>query len=200
MEEKMRKIGYIRVSSEGQNTARQKEQLESLNLDQIYEEKISGATMDRKELQQLLRDLQPEDTIYVTDLTRITRSTKDLFSLIAEIKEKNASLVSLKDSWLDLSDENPYSDFLLTVMAGVNQLERDLIRMRQKEGIALAKKEGKFKGRLTRYTETHEGLQHALQLYDGGEMTVKKICAITHISKSTLYRALDKRKNRNTNN
>ncbi|WP_438286683.1 recombinase family protein [Enterococcus faecalis] len=75
---------------------------------------------------------------------------------------------------LDLSDENPYSEFLLTVMAGVNQLERDLIRMRQKEGIALKKKEGKFKGRLTRYTETHECLRYALDLYDRREMTVKK--------------------------
>lgn len=196
----MRKLGYIRVSSEGQNTARQKEQLQSLNLDQIYEEKISGATMDRKELQKLLSELQPGDTIYVTDLTRITRSTKDLFYLIEEIKEKQALLVSLKDTWLDLSDENPCSEFLLTVMAGVNQLERDLIRMRQKEGIALAKKEGKFKGRLTRYTESHEGLRYALDLYDRREMTVKKICAITHVSKSTLYRALDKRKTKNTNN
>ncbi len=59
-------------------------------------------------------------------------------------------------------------------MAGVNQLERDLIRMRQKEGIALKKKEGKFKGRLTRYTETHECLRYALDLYDRREMTVKK--------------------------
>lgn len=196
----MRKLGYIRVSSEGQNTARQKEQLQSLNLDQIYEEKISGATMDWKELQKLLSELQSGDTIYVTDLTRITRSTKDLFYLIEEIKEKQALLISLKDTWLDLSDENPYSEFLLTVMAGVNKLERDLIRMRQKEGIALAKKEGKFKSRLTRYTETHEGLRYALDLYDSGEMTVKKIFAITHVSKSTLYRALDKRKNKNPNN
>lgn len=90
--------------------------------------------MDRKKLQKLLSELQPGDTIYVTDLTRITRSTKDLFYLIEEIKEKQALLVSLKDTWLDLSDENPYSEFLLTVMAGVNQLERDLIRMRQKAG------------------------------------------------------------------
>lgn len=60
--------------------------------------------------------------------------------MIEKIKEKQALLISLKDAWLDLSDENPYSDFLLTVMAGVNQLESDLIRMRQKEGIALAKK------------------------------------------------------------
>lgn len=69
----------------------------------------------------------------MTDLIRITRSTKDLFYLIEEIKEKQASIVSLKNTLLDLSDENPYSEFLLTVMSGVNQLKRDLIRMRQKE-------------------------------------------------------------------
>ncbi|WP_322782858.1 recombinase family protein [Enterococcus faecalis] len=152
----------------------------------MYEEKISGHTMDRKELQKLLSELQPGDTIYVSDLTRITRSTKDLFYLIEEIKEKQALLVSLKDTWLDLSDENPYSEFLLTVMAGVNQLKRDLIRMRQKGR--------KFKSRLTRYTEPHKGLPYVLDLYDGGEMTVKNICAITHILKLTLYLALDKRK------
>jgi DNA invertase Pin-like site-specific DNA recombinase len=114
-----------------------------------------------------------------------------LFYLIEEIKEKQAVHISLKDTWSDLSDENPYSEFLLTLMAGVNQLERDLIRMRQKEGIALAKKEGEVKNRLTRYTKIYEGLCYALDLYDGGEMTVKNICAITHVSKSTLYRELD---------
>lgn len=74
-------------------------------------------------------------------------------------------------------------------MAGVNQLERDLIRMRQK-GIAIAKREGKFKGRMPRYTDTHEGLQHALKLYNDRDMTIKKICAITKVSKSTLYRKI----------
>ena len=69
-------------------------------MDIIYQEKISGATMDRKELQRLLEELQPGDTIFVTDLTRITRSTKDLFSLIGQIRDKNAYLKSLKDTWL----------------------------------------------------------------------------------------------------
>lgn len=99
----------------------------------------------------VLDDLQEDDIIYVTDLTRITRSTQDLFELIDNIRDKKASLKSLKDTWLDLSEDNPYSQFLITVMAGVNQLERDLIRMRQREGIELAKKEGKFKGRLKKY-------------------------------------------------
>lgn len=82
-----------------------------------------------------LFELQEGDIIYVADLTRITRSTKDLFELIDYIRSKKANLKSLKDTWLDLSEDNPYSQFLITIMAGVNQLERDLIRMRQREGI-----------------------------------------------------------------
>ncbi|WP_459166894.1 recombinase family protein, partial [Enterococcus faecium] len=69
------------------------------------------------------QNLQEDDIIYVTDLTRITRSTQDLFELIDNIRDKKASLKSLKDTWLDLSEDNPYSQFLITVMAGVNQLE-----------------------------------------------------------------------------
>lgn len=68
------------------------------------------------------------------------------------------------------------------------------VNSNQKEGIAIVKREGKFKGRMPRYTDAHEGLQYALKLYDEEEMTIKRICAITKISKSTLYRALDKRK------
>ena len=78
----MKKIGYIRVSSESQNLKRQLQQLNEIGMDIIYQEKISGATVDRKELQKMLEKLKPGDTIFVTDLTRITRSTKDLFSLI----------------------------------------------------------------------------------------------------------------------
>lgn len=77
----------------------------------------------------MLHGIQEGDIIYVTDLTRITRSTKDLFELIDNIRSKKANLISLKDTWLDLSEDNPYSQFLITVMAGVNRLERNLIRM-----------------------------------------------------------------------
>ncbi|GAF23274.1 resolvase [Bacillus sp. JCM 19047] len=106
------------------------------------------------------------------------------------IRSKKANLKSLKDTWLDLSEENPYSQFLITVMTGVNQLERDLIRMRQREGIELAKKEGKFKGRLKKYHKNHAGMNYAVKLYKEGGMTVDLICEITNISRSSLYRKL----------
>lgn len=190
----MRKIGYIRVSSDSQNLQRQINQLNEIGMDLVFQEKISGATTNRKELQKMLEELKEGDTIYVTDLTRITRSTKDLFLLIEEIKIKKAYLKSLKDPWLELSEENPYSQFLITVMAGVNQLERDLIKMRQKEGIEIAKKEGKFKGRVKKYHDNHAGMNYAVKLYREGNMTVKKICQITNISRSALYRKLKENK------
>ncbi len=186
----MRKIGYVRVSSQDQNEKRQIQQLNEIGMYKIYQEKVSGANMNREQLQNMLNELDKGDIIYVTDLTRITRSTQDLFSLIDEIKRKNADLVSLKDTWLDLSEDNPYSHFLITVMAGVNQLERDLIRMRQREGIEIAKKEGKFKGRVKKYHKDHEGMNHAVKLYRERNMTVKKICQITSISRSSIYRRL----------
>lgn len=195
----LRKIGYIRVSSENQNLDRQFHQLNEIGMDLIFQEKVSGATTNRKKLQDMLSELKEGDTIYITDLTRITRSTQDLFSLINQIREKKAFLISLKDTWLDLSTNNPYSQFLITIMAGVNQLERDLIKMRQQEGIELAKREGKYKGRLKKYHENHAGMNHALKLYNEGEMTVKQICEITNISKAALYRKLNELKLKNSN-
>ncbi|MBG9657149.1 recombinase family protein [Bacillus timonensis] len=190
----MQKIGYVRVSSTSQNPSRQFRQLNEIGMDIICEEKISGATKDREQLQKMLEDLQEGDIIYVTDLTRITRSTQDLFELIDLIRNKKASLKSLKDTWLDLSEDNPYSQFLITVMAGVNQLERDLIRMRQREGIELAKKEGKFKGRLKKYHKNHAGMNYAVKLYKEGNMTVNQICEITNVSRASLYRKLSEGK------
>ena len=186
----MRKIGYIRVRSTSQNPSRQFQQLNEIGMDIIFEEKVSGAAKDREQLQKMLEDLQEGDIIYVTDLTRITRSTQNLFELIDLIRRKKASLKSLKDTWLDLSEDNPYSQFLITVMAGVNQLERDLIRMRQREGIELAKKEGKFKGRLKKYHKNHAGMKYAVKLYKEGGMTVNQICEITNVSRASLYRRL----------
>lgn len=190
----MRRIGYVRVSSQDQNEERQIKQLNEIGVDFIYQEKISGATLDRKELNKMLDELEPEDIVFVTDLTRITRSTKDLFLLIEVIKSKGATLKSIKDTWLDLSEDNPYSQFLITVMAGVNQLERDLIKMRQREGIEIAKSQGKYKGRVKKYHKNHEGLNYAVKLYREGDMTVKQICEITNISRSSLYRKLDEDK------
>lgn len=186
-------IGYARVSSVDQNLNRQLEQLNAYGCEKIYQEKTSGATTERVELQNMLSSLQAEDVVVVLDLTRISRTLSDLLQLVDIITKKGASLKSIKDTWLDTTDENPYSQFLLVVMGGVSQLERDLIKQRQAEGVALAKKSGKYKGRIRKYTPKHPGMQHALQLYqdrESNQLTVKNICAITAVSRSALYREI----------
>ena len=183
-------LGYARVSSEKQSLARQLKQLQEYKCEKIYREKTSGCTTNRIVLQEMLGELQEGDIIVVTDLTRITRSTQDLFSLLELIKSKGVILKSLKDTWLDMSSDNPYSTFLLTVMAGVNQLERDLINMRQKEGIAIAKEKGKYRGRVKTYNEKNKSLLHAIELYKQGEKTVKEICDITKIGRASFYQYL----------
>lgn len=179
--------GYARVSTLDQNLERQIVALEDAKVSYIFKDKITGTKKDRPELKLLLETIKEGDTIIVTDLTRISRSSKDLFELVEIIKLKGANLKSIKDTWLDTSAENPYSEFLLRIMAAVNQLERDLIYERTKEGVAIAKSKGKYKGRIPKYHDKNEKLLHALELYEMGDKTVKQICDITGVGRSTLY-------------
>lgn len=188
--------GYARVSSKQQNLSRQLKALNEHGAEMIYKESVSGANTEREELQKMLDELNEGDTILVVDLTRISRSTKDLFELVETIKNKGASLKSIKDKWLDTSDDNPYNEFLLTVFAGISQLERSLIKERQKEGIAIAKQNGKYKGRVKKYHKNNDALNHAIELYinrsDNG-LSATDIAKRTQISRSALYRGLKER-------
>lgn len=190
------RFGYARVSTKEQNLDRQLIQLEQAACTVIFQDKLSGANLEREELQELLSVLNEGDEILVTDLTRISRSTQDLFQLVDMIKSKGSVLISLKDTWLDMRSDNPYSQFLLTIMAGVNQLERDLMKMRQMEGIAVAKSKGKYVGRVKKYHSKHAGMIHALELYYSKDKkyTIKDICEITGISKSSLFRRINQDK------
>lgn len=184
--------GYARVSTEEQNLSRQIERLEAAGCEIIYQEKTTGAHTNRPELQRMPSELKPGDVVSVHELDRISRSTRDLLNLVDLITEKGASLKSLSESWLDTTNDNPY-EFLLTVMAGVAQLERKMLRKRQKEGIALAKRLGKYRGRIPKYTDKHLGIKHAVALYSArnqNKMTVQEICEITGVSRSALYREL----------
>ena len=196
-------LGYARVSTVEQNLERQIEALKAAGCEKIYSDKYTGATTERPELSQLFKDLKEGDTIIITDMTRISRSTQDLFKLVDRIRERGAFLKSIKDTWLDITSDNPYSEFLLTVMAGVSQLERDINKMRSREGIELAKKRGVYKGRVKTYTERNPRLKHALDLYEEAisqnePLTVKEVCAKTGITESTFYRNWKERKKTKT--
>jgi DNA invertase Pin-like site-specific DNA recombinase len=190
----MRKIGYIRVSSEGQNTTRQHKALKDAGCEIFYEEKISGKNTDRPQLQKMLDELQEGDIVIVHEISRLSRSVKDLLEIVERIKEKGASLKSINEAWLDTTNENPMNEFLLTIFGGLAQLERKLTLQRQREGIEIAKKEGKFKGRKVEVSldgKKAEKAKQALEWYKEGK-SVRYICRTLSIGTGTLYRLLER--------
>jgi DNA invertase Pin-like site-specific DNA recombinase len=186
-------IGYARVSTQEQNLDRQIDALVAAGVDQrtIYQEKITGTKKDRPILVKMLDELKENDIIIVSDITRISRSTKDLLNIIEQVKAKKASIKSLKDNWLDTTQENPYNQFLLTVMAGLSQLERDLISQRTKEGLASARARGRNGGRPEK---EKTAIEKAIKLYNSKEYSLKEIQEMTGVSKATLYRRINKSK------
>lgn len=181
-------VAYARVSTEDQNLDRQLDQLVTYGVDirNIYQEKITGTTRQRKQLNKMIGELQDGDTVIVSDLTRISRSTKDLLDIVAAIKDKGAGIKSIKDTWLDTTSNNPYNDFLLTVMSGLSQLERDLISQRTKEGLASAKARGRNGGRPSKQNEKGE----MVKTLSKGGMRIVDIVKQTGLSRSTVNRIL----------
>lgn len=184
----MSMIGYARVSTEDQNLYRQIDALVKYGVDErlIYSEKITGTKMDRPELSKMINSLKKGDIVIIADLTRVSRSTKDLLEIVDKIKEKGASIKSIKDTWLDTTTDNPYNDFLLTVMSGLSQLERDLISQRTKEGLASAKARGRNGGRPSKQNEKGETVKI---LYSSG-MKIVDIVNQTGLSRSTVNRII----------
>ena len=188
----MTKYGYARVSSKGQDLAPQINALEEHGVNQLFQEKFSGKTAeDRLVFQELLDKVQDGDTIVVTKLDRFARSTKDALNTIEQLENKGVSLVVLNMGGDTLDTSTPMGKLMVTMLSGIAEFELSLIKERQREGIALAKERGVYKGRPKKYTEKNTGLQHALKLFDNRDtngMTVKQICEITKVSKATLYR------------
>ena len=178
------KIAYVRVSSADQNEARQVEALKKYDIEKWFVEKVSGKDMNRPVLQRLLEFAREGDTVYVKDFSRLARSTKDLLELVERFKEKNIHLVSLKEN-LDTSTAT--GKLMLTMIAAINEFERENILDRQREGIALAKQRGAYKGR------------KAVQVKDFGkyydrylrrEYTKKELAEELNISRPTLDRLI----------
>lgn len=179
------KFGYARVSTLEQDLSRQIDQLKAEGCERIYEEKITGTKKNRPQLSRLLDNLREGDTVIITELTRLSRSTKDLFELVDAIENKGVNIKSLKEIWLDTT--TPHGKLLFTMFAGISQFERDLISERTKEGLASAKKKGRIGGRPK---IKDEQLYAAISLYKSGDISVSEITKITNVSKTTLYRHL----------
>jgi DNA invertase Pin-like site-specific DNA recombinase len=137
--------GYARVSTKGQDLASQQAELLAASCCKVFAEKVSGAKTDRAELAKALRRLKPGDVLVVTRLDRLARSTRDLLNVLATISERGAGFRSLKDSWADTT--TPHGRLMLTVLGGLAEFERELIRARTGDGRARAKARGVKFGR-----------------------------------------------------
>lgn len=138
-------IGYVRVSSADQNEARQIKALEDFEkpIHKIFVDKCSGKNTERPQLQKMLEYVRDGDVVIVSEYARLARSSTDLLRIVKELQDKGVEIISLREK---LDTTTPEGRFMLTVFAGLSEFEREMIRERQREGIAIAKAAGKYKG------------------------------------------------------
>lgn len=179
----MARIGYIRVSTEEQNTARQEVQLN--DVDRLYIEKVSGKdTHGRPELKKMMDYLREGDALIVESISRFARNTRDLLDLVEQLDAKGVTFVSLKES---IDTATPQGMFMLTVFGAMAELERQNIRQRQQEGIDIAKSEGKYKGRKPIEVD-HNKMVEACKEWRAGKITAREAMKRVGLKDNTFYR------------
>ena len=177
------KLAYVRVSTVEQNEARQVEALTGYGIDRWYIEKISGKSMDRPKLKEMLAYAREGDTIYIHDWSRISRSTKDLLALVDELRERGIHLVSHHEGF---DTSTPGGRLMLTVLAAINEFERTNMLERQREGIAVARAAGRHLGRAR--AERPEGWDEVTALWRDGQLTAVQAMDRLGLKKSTFYK------------
>lgn len=137
-------VGYVRVSTVEQNEDRQLVTMDKYNVEKIFQEKVSAKDTNRKQLNAMLDFVREGDTVVIHDFSRLARSTKDLLTIVELLEKKNVTLVSSKEN---IDSSTPTGKLMLTMIGAINEFERTNLLERQKEGIAIAKEQGKYKGR-----------------------------------------------------
>src|SRR6476619_4005930 len=171
MERQMALIGYARVSTDGQTLEGQVAALKAAGCERIFKEKMSGMRADRRELQRFVSTLQEGDLGLVTRLDRLARSTRDLLNILAAIADRSAGFRSLGDAWADTSTS--HGRLMLTILGGLAEFERDLIRTRTGEGRARAVARGQRMGRQPKLTAHQQ--KEAIKRRDRGEESLTEI-------------------------
>ena len=179
-------VAYVRVSTAEQNEARQLEALEKYNIEKWFIEKVSGKDTNRPKLQELLDFVREGDTVYIHDFSRLARSTKDLLEILEELKAKGVDLVSNKEN---LDTSSPTGKLMLTVIAAINEFERQNLLERQREGIEIAKKEGRFKGGQVKQIDD-AAFNAAYEKYKNRELNKSQFAAALKVSRPTLDKLL----------
>jgi DNA invertase Pin-like site-specific DNA recombinase len=138
------RVFYVCCSTIEQNEARQLKMAEEQNAEKVFVDKASGKNTDRAAFKEMMASVRAGDTVVVESISRIARNTRDLLSIVSELTEKGVEFVSLKEN---IDTTTPQGRFMLTVFGALAELERENILERQREGIEIAKSEGKYKGR-----------------------------------------------------
>jgi DNA invertase Pin-like site-specific DNA recombinase len=178
------RIGYIRVSSFDQNPERQ---LENIPLDRVFTDKASGKNTQRTELEALMRFVRSGDTVIVHSLDRLARNLDDLRKIVQTLTQKGIQIQFIKENLIFTGEDSPMANLMLSVMGAFAEFERALIRERQREGIALAKQRGVYKGRKKALSATQ-----VVELKEAVDSGKKKAQVARHfsISRETLYQYL----------
>jgi DNA invertase Pin-like site-specific DNA recombinase len=180
-------VGYIRVSSEDQNTDRQENQLTGFKLDRVFMEKVSAKDTNRPELLEMMKYIRQGDTLLVHSMDRLARNLDDLRKIVKELTARGAKVQFIKESLTFTGEDSAMSNLLLSVMGAFAEFERCLIKERQMEGIACAKAKGAYKGRQRSITD--ERIAEIKQRVESGEKKAQ-IARDMKISRETLYQYL----------
>jgi DNA invertase Pin-like site-specific DNA recombinase len=178
---KGQRVGYIRVSSEGQNDARQ---LDGLTLDKTFADKASGKDTQRPQLQAMLAFVREGDHVYVHSMDRLARSLGDLEGIVKGLTSRGIAVTFTKQGMTFTGEDSPMNTLMLQLLGAVGQFERELIRERQREGIAIAKTKGVYKGR--KPSLDGAGVTRAREMVARGTPKAQVAKALG-VSRSTLY-------------
>lgn len=180
------KIGYIRVSTAEQETARQEELMKSLGVDKIFAEKLSGKDTNRPAFQQMMEYLREGDELHVESISRLSRSIRDLLKTIDILNAKGVKFISQKEN---IDTATPQGRFVLSVFAALSELEREQTLQRQREGIKIAKKQGKYKGRKPIKIDEVK-FAKLYNLWKVGEITATEFQRRINLKPNTFYRRI----------
>jgi DNA invertase Pin-like site-specific DNA recombinase len=180
------KIGYIRISTTNQNTARQEVLMKELGVEQVYVDRMSGKNTDRPELKRMMNYVREGDVVIVESISRFARNIKDLLELVEKLTAKQVEFISKKEA---IDTTTPTGKFMLTVFGAVAELEREYILQRQKEGIAVAKQNGIYKGRKP---IEHPKFNEIVFLWKKGDITAVEAMKRLNMKPSTFYRKVKK--------
>ena len=175
-------IGYVRVSTAEQNAARQEVLMQELGAEKVFVDKASGKNVNRPQLNEMLAFARQGDTIVVESISRFARNTKDLLELMEKLTAKGVGFISKKEA---IDTGTPTGKFMLTVFAAVAELEREYILQRQREGIAIAKKQGKYTGR--KPLSTPDNFEAVVARWRKGEITAVQAMTQLGMSKTRFY-------------